>query len=100
MEPPSAMTTVMAFSNASLVMIWRAVMPWRSRFTTASATLAMVLAVYMPPQEPWPGQAAFSIASRSSRLISPRAQAPTPSKTSMIVRSSRSPSLPGSVEPE
>ena len=47
-----------------------------------------------------PGQAAFSIASRSSRLISPRAQAPTPSKTSMIVRSSRSPSLPGRVEPE
>jgi hypothetical protein len=71
------------------VMIWRAVMPWRSRLTTASpeatakasrrlsgaggaalpgraipsasATLAMVLAVYMPPQEPMPGQAAFSI---------------------------------------
>ena len=35
-EPPSAMTTVIAFSNAFLVMIWRAVMPRRSRFTTAS----------------------------------------------------------------
>ena len=126
-EPPSAMTTVIAFSNASLVMICRAVMPLRSRLTTASpeatakasrrlsgaggaalpgsampsasATLAIVLAVYMPPQEPMPGQAAFSIAVSSSRVISPRAQAPTPSKTSMIVRS-RSPSFPGSVEPE
>ncbi len=34
-EPPSAMTTVIAFSNASLVMIWRAVMPRRSSSTTA-----------------------------------------------------------------
>ena len=33
-----------------------------SAMPRASATLAMVLAVYMPPQEPWPGQAAFSIA--------------------------------------
>ena len=126
-EPPRAMTTVIAFSNASLVMICRAVMPLRSRLTTASpeatakasrrlsgaggaalpgsamprasATLAIVFAVYMPPQEPSPGQAAFSMASSSSRVISPRAQAPTPSKTSMIVRS-RSPSLPGRVDPE
>ena len=57
-----------------------------------------MLAVYIPPQAPWPGQVAFSIAVSSSRVISPRAQAPTPSKTSMIVRS-RSPSLPGRVEP-
>ncbi len=35
-EPPSAMPTAMAFSNASLVRIWRAVMPLFSRFTTAS----------------------------------------------------------------
>ena len=35
-EPPSAITTVIAFSNASLVMIWRAVMPCASRSTTAS----------------------------------------------------------------
>jgi hypothetical protein len=34
-EPPSAMTTAMAFSNASLVRIWRGRMFWRSRFTTA-----------------------------------------------------------------
>ena len=30
-EPPSAMTTVIAFSNAFLVMIWRAVMPLREQ---------------------------------------------------------------------
>ena len=35
-EPPSAEVTAMAFSNASLVMIWRGVMPSRSRLTTAS----------------------------------------------------------------
>ncbi len=34
-EPPSAMTTAMAFSNASLVMIWRGRMPWRISSTTA-----------------------------------------------------------------
>ena len=34
-EPPNAITTAMAFSNASLVMIWRAVMPWRSISTAA-----------------------------------------------------------------
>ena len=125
------MTTVMAFSNASFVRIWRAVMPASTRRTTASpdamayasrrlstaggaalpgsdmpsasAALAMVLAVYMPPQAPWPGQVAFSIASSSSCVMSPRASAPTPSKTSMMVRSRSTPfrpaSLPGSVEP-
>ena len=90
MEPPSAITTAMAFSKASMVMIWRAVMPWRSISTTASpercakpsrrrstaggaaepgrlipsasATAAIVLAVYMPPQAPSPGQIARSIA--------------------------------------
>ena len=34
-EPPSAMTTAIAFSNAPLVMIWRAVMPRSSRLRTA-----------------------------------------------------------------
>ena len=90
MEPPSAITTAIAFSNASRVMTWRAVMPWRSIPTTASpercakpsrrrstaggaaepgsdmpsasATEAIVLAVYMPPQAPSPGQIARSIA--------------------------------------
>ena len=38
-EPPKAMTTAIAFSNASLVMMSRAVMPWRSSSTTASPDL-------------------------------------------------------------
>ena len=94
-EPPKAMVTAMAFSNASLVRIWRAVMPCRSISTTAipllrakpsrrrstaggaaepgsdmpsaSAALAMVLAVNIPPQAPSPGQMAFSILATSSR---------------------------------
>ena len=125
-EPPSAMTTAMAFSKAGLVMIWRAVMPWRSRLTTASperwakpsrrrstaggaaepgsdmpmasATDAIVLAVYMPPQAPSPGQIARSILSTCSRLILPARQAPTASKASMIVTSWPS-TWPGMVEP-
>ena len=35
-EPPSAEVTAIAFSNAFLVMICRAVMPFAIRFTTAS----------------------------------------------------------------
>ena len=125
-EPPSAMTTVMAFSNASIVMMSRAVMPLRSSSTTASPDLrayssrrrsgaggaaepgrlmpsasaadAMVLAVYMPPQAPSPGQMARSILSTSSRVIRPLMQAPTASKASMIVTSLPS-TLPGMVEP-
>src|SRR4051812_27895286 len=125
------MTTAMAFSNASLVMIWRAVMPRRSISTTASpdlcayasrrrsadggaaepgidmpmasATDAMVLAVYMPPQAPSPGQMARSMRSTSSRLISPRAQAPTASNASMMVTSFSVPSSsltqPGAIDP-
>ena len=120
MEPPSAMTTAMAFSNASLVRIWRAVIPLESRFTTASpdlranpsrrrsvaggaalpgsdmpsasAAAAMVFAVYMPPQAPSPGQMARSMVSTSSRDISPRAHAPTASKASMRVTSCSLPS--------
>ena len=34
-EPPSAMVTAMAFSNASLVMIWRGRSPSSNRCTTA-----------------------------------------------------------------
>ena len=125
-EPPKAMTTAMAFSNASLVRICRAVMPWRSISTTAiplrrakpsrrrstaggaadpgsdmpsaSAAEAIVLAVYMPPQAPSPGQMAFSISVTCSRVIRPRTQAPTASKASMIV-TSLSPTRPGMIEP-
>ena len=125
-EPPSAITSVIAFSNAGLVMIWRAVMPCLSRFTTASperwantsrrrstaggaaepgsdmprasATEAIVLAVYMPPHAPSPGQIARSIRSTSSRLILPARQAPTASNASMIV-TSRPSTWPGIVDP-
>ena len=34
-DPPTAMTTAMAFSKASLVMMWRGLMPASSRATTA-----------------------------------------------------------------
>ncbi|CAB4572349.1 unannotated protein [freshwater metagenome] len=53
----------------------------------ASPILAIVLAVYIPPQAPSPGQIARSIASTRSRVIKPRAQAPTASKASIIVTS-------------
>ena len=114
-EPPSAITTVIAFSNACLVRIVRAVMPASTRATTASpersakasrresgdggdalpgsdmpsasAAEAIVLAVYMPPHAPSPGQIARSMASTSSRVILPARQAPTASNASMIVTS-------------
>ena len=117
-DPPNAITTAIAFSNASRVRICRAVMPLSSSPTTASpdarampsrrrstagglaepgsampsasAALAIVLAVYMPPQAPSPGQIARSMASTSSREISPRAHAPTASNASAMV-TSRSP---------
>ena len=120
------MTTAMAFSRDFFVMMSRVVMPWRSISTTASperrenpsrrrstaggaaepgrlipiasAAEAIVLAVYMPPHAPSPGQIARSISSTSSRVISPRAHAPTASKASMIV-TSRSPTRPGRIDP-
>ncbi len=130
-DPPNAITTAIAFSNASLVRMSRAVMPRRSSSTTAipllranpsrrrsvaggaalpgsdmpiaSAALAMVLAVYMPPQAPSPGQMARSMASTSARDIRPRAHAPTASKASMIVTSISVPSdsvaRPGRMDP-
>src|SRR5665648_78235 len=68
-----------------------------------SATVAMVFAVYMPPQAPSPGQIARSIRSTSARLIRPRAHAPTASKASMIVTSFSVPSesltQPGAMDP-
>ena len=107
-------------------MIWRAVIPWRSIPTTASPercanpsrrrstaggaaepgsdmpsaspTEAIVLAVYMPPQAPSPGQIARSIRSTSSRVILPARHAPTASKASMIVTSWPS-TWPGMIEP-
>ncbi len=82
-EPPRAVTTVIAFSKAFFVMMSRGRMFLLMRFTTAapaskqsisfssltaawaelfgrlipraSIALAMVLAVYIPPQDPGPG---------------------------------------------
>ena len=51
-----------------------------SDMPSASAALAMVLAVYMPPQAPSPGQMARSIASTSSRT-SARARRRRPPRT-------------------
>ncbi len=69
----------------------------------ASATLAIVLAVYMPPHAPSPGAMAHSMRLRSSALILPALQAPTASNESMIVTSFSVPSLsltqPGAIEP-
>ncbi|COW90712.1 Uncharacterised protein [Mycobacterium tuberculosis] len=63
----------------------------------------MVLAVYMPPHAPSPGQIARSMASTSARLIKPREHAPTASKASMMVTSRSLPSeslaRPGKIEP-
>ncbi len=64
----------------------------------ASAAAAIVFAVYMPPQAPSPGQIARSISSTCSRVMSPRAQAPTASNASMIV-TSLSPTRPGRIDP-
>ena len=53
----------------------------------ASATQAMVLAVYCPPHAPWPGQATFSSAVRSLSGQLPAACWPTASNTSTTVTS-------------
>ena len=69
----------------------------------ASATAAIVFAVYIPPQAPSPGQIARSIASTSERGIRPRAHAPTASNASMIVTCFSLPSdsfaIPGMIVP-
>ena len=125
-EPPRAMVTAMAFSKASLVMIWRGRMPARSSATTAcpeakaassrrrstagadelpgsdmpsaSATDAMVLAVNMPAHDPSVGQALCSMRLSSSSLSASTAWAPTASKTEVMSRA-RSPARPGRMEP-
>ena len=62
-----------------------------------------MLAVYIPPQAPSPGQMARSMMSTSSRDIRPRAHAPTASKASMMVTSFSVPSVsfatPGMIDP-
>ena len=108
------MTTVMAFSKASRVMMSRGRIFFSTKFTTAapaalaSASLSsdtaswaelsgklipkasiaedMVLAVYIPPQDPGPGMAFFSISVSSLWEILPEAWAPTASNTDTISR--------------
>lgn len=65
---------------------------------SASAAAAIVFAVYIPPHAPSPGQIARSIRSTSSRVISPRAHAPTASNAS-ITDTSRPSTVPGMIEP-
>ena len=125
-DPPRAITTVMAFSNAFLVMMSRGRMFFLSRFRTAepassqsrvfscdtaacadefgklmpkaSMAEAMVLAVYMPPHEPAPGTATSATASTSSAEQAPAAFLPTASK--MFTRSTSFPwSSPGKMVP-
>ncbi len=114
-EPPLAATPAMAFSMALRVTMARGLMPRRTASTTnwpqrkatpslsgstcgtaavpigerpiSSITVAMVLAVYWPPQAPAPGQAEFSMASSSASVMRPAAFAPTASKTSWTVMS-------------
>ena len=53
-----------------------------SDIPSASAAEAIVLAVYIPPQEPSLGQADFSTALSWASSIFPLLRAPTASKTS------------------
>ena len=54
---------------------------------SASKAELMVLAVYMPPQEPLPGIARRSISPKSSALILPALNWPTASNTLTMLRS-------------
>ena len=54
---------------------------------STSNAIAIVFAVYWPPQAPTPGLAAASMSARSWSVILPAACAPIASKTSMIVMS-------------
>ena len=125
-EPPTAMITLMAFSNASLVSRSRGRMlaftastrtsaerAALSAFSASSAAIVelqgrlspmvsiaalMVLAVNMPPQLPAPGQAFFSTAVSCSMSILPLVSWPTASKALTTVRS-HPPSFPGLIVP-
>ena len=111
-EPPKVIISVMAFSNAFLVIISLGLMSFSRRLRTASPAReqslflsseiaswaeefgrlipnasiaeAIVFAVYIPPQDPGPGIAWDSICSSSISLISLFALLPTASKTLTI----------------
>ena len=65
---------------------------------SASLAQAIVLAVYMPAQEPSPGQATHSSSYSSSAVMRPASNAPTPSNTSCTV-TSRPWKRPGMIVP-
>ena len=71
----------------TVVDLWGGVADPGSDMPRASPIDDMVLAVNMPAHDPSPGQAAFSMSSRSSRLMCPAAQAPTASNTSWMLMS-------------
>ena len=103
-EPPTAITTAIAFSNASRVITSRGLMSFSSSrriaaparrhssslpgsvagsdelygsdMPIASIAEAIVLAVYMPPQAPAPGQAWRTTSRRSASVILPAMSAP------------------------
>ena len=115
-EPSSAVTTVMAFSNASKQRMSDGLMPactsraaacpaenasrrfcsltascadeFGSDKPIASMAEAMLLAVYIPAQAPGPGMAVCSTASSSASLTVPAAWPPTASNTEMMSRRS------------
>ena len=125
-EPPSAITTAIAFSNASFVMMSRARMFRSMRCITArpdsnakssrrrstaagdalpgrlmpiaSPTDAIVLAVNIPAHEPSVGHARFSISPSSFSVSVPAAHAPTASNT-LTMSSAWSLYRPGMIEP-
>ena len=111
-EPPRARHVVIAFSKAFFVIISRGRIFFSSKLRTASPAfsqsffllsptavwallpgklipnasiaLAMVFAVYIPPQEPGPGIALFSTSFKPSSSRVPFACFPTASKTDTI----------------
>jgi len=125
-DPPSAITTAIAFSNASRVRICRGRTPSARRRITvpplaraassrrgsvaggdaepgsdspsASTAAAMVFAVYMPAHEPGPGHAVRSSSFSSSGVMDPAETLPTASNTSWIV-TSRPRKEPGMIVP-
>ena len=125
-EPPVAATQAMAFSNALRVRMSLGRTPLRNRSITNfpqraptsslresvagmlavpmgdrpmnSITVAMVLAVYWPPQAPAPGQATSSTCLSSASVMRPAMWAPTASNTSAMV-TSRPWKRPGAIDP-
>lgn len=71
------------FSSSGLAIVDE----YSSDMPSASKEEDMVLAVYMPPQEPDEGQALRSMPSKSSWLMRPAVNSPTASKLDTMVRS-------------